>query len=454
MSAVIEQRTERPAKAVSAVVVAGLRRERWYRQPRLRRLGALLAAGLLLAVMTGEQGNGKDLLYSLRGTLASGRLWVCLGLGVVAWVLAETGAPLRAAAVRLLAPVTAPIARGGELAVRRRGVRVTAALVGLALAVFVPLALSRATNQVLVDWVGIYILLALGLNVVIGWAGLLDLGFVAFFAIGGYSAAFWTGHLPVKPPFELNPFLVIPVAMATCLIAGVLLGGPTLRLRGDYLAIVTLGFHEIIYLVAKNSDGLTNGSLGVFGIPHFSVGLGPVQYRWKLDPLDYWWLLLGLIVLAVLVLRRLEHSKVGRTWAAIREDEVAAAAHGVDTVKYKLMAFAIGASTSGAAGVVYASKVGFINPENFPLLYSVLVLAYVIFGGMGSIPGVLLGAGLLAWLPHALKDVVDQKDRFMYMGALLVVMMIYRPQGLLPARRRRRGEPTPARSSVQTGDAQ
>ncbi|MGW2400623.1 branched-chain amino acid ABC transporter permease [Kitasatospora sp. NPDC001664] len=409
--------------------LARLRTPRWYRLPRWRRLSALLGAGLLLAVMTGEQGNGRDLLYSLRGTLTGARLWLCLGLGVAVWAVAEL-AP-RAAAGRVAAVLPRPRLP--------RAAKPVLVVLGLAVAVLAPLGLSRATNQVLVDWVGIYVLLALGLNVVIGWAGLLDLGFVAFFAIGGYSAAFWTGHLPVKPPFELNPFLVIPVAMLTCLVAGVLLGGPTLRLRGDYLAIVTLGFHEIIYLVAKNAEGLTHGSNGAFGIPHFSVELGPVSYRWKLDPVDYWWLLLALIVLAVVVLRRLQHSKVGRTWAAIREDEIAAAAHGVDTVKYKLMAFAIGASTSGAAGVVYASKVGFVNPENFPLLYSVLVLAYVIFGGMGSLPGVLLGAGLLAWLPHALKDVVDQKDRFMYLGALLVVMMIYRPQGLIPAGGKRVG---------------
>ncbi|MER5636600.1 branched-chain amino acid ABC transporter permease [Kitasatospora sp. NPDC002227] len=430
MSTVLQ---DRPKTVV--VDVARLRRTRWHQQPRWRRLGALLALGALLTVMTGEQGSGKDLLYSLRGSLTSGRLWAFLGLGVAAWLLAELGAPVRTALRRAVRPA----ARARTWAAERRAVRLGGVLVVLALLIFVPLTLSKATNQVLVDWVGIYVLLALGLNVVIGWAGLLDLGFVAFFAIGGYSAAFWTGRLPVQPPVHLNPFLVIPVAMATCLVAGVLLGGPTLRLRGDYLAIVTLGFHEVIYLVAKNSDGLTGGSMGVFGIPHFSIDLGPIQYRWKLDPLDYWWLLLGLVVAVVLVLRRLEHSKVGRTWIAIREDEVAAAAHGVDTVRYKLMAFAIGASTSGAAGVVYASKVGFINPENFPLLYSVLVLAYVIFGGMGSVPGVLLGAGLLAWLPHALKDVVDQKDRFMYLGALLVAMMIYRPQGLLPARRRTSG---------------
>ncbi|MFE2550182.1 branched-chain amino acid ABC transporter permease [Streptomyces sp. NPDC059355] len=421
----------------SAEALAALRRHRWYERPRWRRLCTLTAVGVLLAVMTGEQGSGADLLLSLRTTFTGTALWAWIAAAVALWAVAEFGAAPRRA-VASGARAAAPLARIRPALDSRPGLRVALVVAGLAAAVFLPLLFDRSTNQVLVDWVGIYILLALGLNVVIGWAGLLDLGFVAFFAIGSYSTAFWSGQLPVKPPFELNPFLSIPVAMVTCLLAGILLGAPTLRLRGDYLAIVTLGFHEIIYLIAKNAESVTGGSLGVFGIPHFSVDLGPVQYRWGLDPLDYLWLLIGLITVLVLLFRKLVRSKIGRTWEAIREDEVAAAAHGVDTVKYKLMAFAIGASTSGVAGAVYASKVGFINPENFPLLYSVLVLAYVIFGGMGSIPGVLLGAALLAYLPHGLKDVVDQKDRFMYLGALLVVMMIYRPQGLLPARRRRR----------------
>ncbi|MFD7078797.1 branched-chain amino acid ABC transporter permease [Streptomyces sp. NPDC059918] len=427
-----------PPTRPSAEALAALRKVSWYRRPRPRRLCALLAVGVLLAVMTGEQGTGADLLFSLRTTFTGTALWAWIAAAAALWAVAEFGAAPRRAVARGARAAAAPLARIRPALDSRPRLRVALVVAGLAAAVLLPLLFDRSTNQVLVDWVGIYILLALGLNVVIGWAGLLDLGFVAFFAIGSYSTAFWSGHLPIKPPFELNPFLSIPVAMVTCLLAGILLGAPTLRLRGDYLAIVTLGFHEIIYLIAKNAESVTGGSLGVFGIPHFSVDLGPVQYRWGLDPLDYLWLLIGLITGLVLIFRKLVRSKIGRTWEAIREDEVAAAAHGVDTVKYKLMAFAIGASTSGVAGAVYASKVGFINPENFPLLYSVLVLAYVIFGGMGSIPGVLLGAALLAYLPHGLKDVVDQKDRFMYLGALLVVMMIYRPQGLLPARRRRR----------------
>ena len=302
----------------------------------------------------------------------------------------------------------------------------------------VPALVNVFWQEVLVSQMGIFVLLAVGLNLVVGWAGLLDLGFIAFFAVGAYSASYWTGHLPVAPPVTLNAFEAVPLSVVTCLLAGVLLGGPTLRLRGDYLAIVTLGFHEIVYLVAKNADGFTGGSRGVIGIPHFGVHVGPVNYDWTLDPLPYWYLVLFFLVVLVVVFGRLEHSRVGRIWTAIREDEVAAAASGIDTVRYKLLAFAIGASTSGLAGVVYSSKVGFISPENFPLVMSVLVLAYVVFGGMGSIPGVVAGAALLVWLPNFLRDYVKDTDRYMYLGGLLVVMMIYRPQGVIPSRRRQR----------------
>jgi branched-chain amino acid transport system permease protein len=307
----------------------------------------------------------------------------------------------------------------------------------LAFLIVLPLLVSTFWQQVLVDQVGMFVLVAIGLNVVVGWAGMLDLGFIAFFAIGAYSAAFWTGGLPVEPPVELNNFLVIPVAVLTCLIAGVLLGAPTLRLRGDYLAIVTLGFHEIVYLTAKNWTDFTGGPRGAES-DRFSVDLGFWSYEWGLDPQPYYWLQLGCVVLVLVLFARLEHSRVGRAWTAIREDEVAAAATGVDTVRFKLLAFAIGASTSGIAGVIYASKLGFINSEMFVVLLSVLALSYVVFGGMGSLVGVLMGTALLVWLPERLRDVVPTEDRYMYLGGLLVVMMIYRPQGLWPSRRRQR----------------
>src|SRR5581483_7708810 len=176
---------------------------------------------------------------------------------------------------------------------------------------------------------------------------------------------------------------------------GVILGAPTLRLRGDYLAIVTLGFGEIAYSFARNKTDVTGGDSGAFNIPHFSVHIGPIHYTWGLNQLPYYWILLTLIVIVFFLFRRLEHSRVGRAWAAIREDEVAAAACGVPTVRYKVLAFAIGASTSGFAGVLYAANIGFITDTDFVLQQSILVLVLVIFGGMGSMWGVLVGAAFL-----------------------------------------------------------
>jgi branched-chain amino acid transport system permease protein len=423
--------------APQASAMARLRGARWYQRPRYQRLAAMVVLALVLTMMTGEQGTTTDLFFALREDFSSVAplvfLAICLGVWAVREFWGERTAALSSAS-RGVAAVPLERVRGVWRSDRR--LRALVLVGAVAAAALVPLSLEPYWHQVLVDQIAIYALLAIGLNVVIGWAGMLDLGFVAFFAIGAYSAAFWTGALPVKPPVELNNFLVIPIAVATCLLAGLILGAPTLRLRGDYLAIVTLGFHEIVYITAKNVEGFTGGARGVSGVDHFSIDLGFFHYGWGLDPLPYYWLLLGFIVLLVFLFLRLEHSRVGRAWTAVREDEVAAAASGVHTVRFKLMAFAIGASTSGIAGVAYASKVGYFNPENFPILASVLVLSYVIFGGMGSVPGVLVGTAVLVWLPEVLRDYVDARDRYMYLGALLVVMMIYRPQGVWPSRRR------------------
>lgn len=450
--------TERPS-------AARLRQVAWYRQPRWRRLGAMLATAVLLAQVTGAQGARGDLFHALRENVTGPGIWIWLGVFLAIWAVREflhgwasrfaatvreaaaAGAERPGAASRTpgapwwVVHRAAPALAGrsfrlvSELVQRHRWSRWGAGMALLALLVALPELVSTFWQQVMVDQIGIYLMLAIGLNVVIGWAGMLDLGFIAFFAIGAYSAAFWTGALPVEPPVVLNNFLVIPLAVLTCLLAGLLLGAPTLRLRGDYLAIVTLGFHEIVYLTAKNWSDVTGGTRGAF-VESFSLDLGFLTYEWGLDPAPYYWLQLVLVVTLLLLFLRLEHSRVGRAWTAIREDEVAAAATGVNTVRFKLLAFAIGASTSGVAGVVYASKLGFINSEMFVVLLSVLVLSYVIFGGMGSIPGVLVGTAVLVWLPEWLRDAVDPQDRYLYLGGLLVVMMIYRPQGLWPSRRR------------------
>ncbi|MDQ3678944.1 MAG: branched-chain amino acid ABC transporter permease, partial [Actinomycetota bacterium] len=245
----------------------------------------------------------------------------------------------------------------------------------LALAVLLPLTLSSYWQGVLFFPVGVFVLLALGLNVVVGAAGLLDLGYVAFYAVGAYTTAVLTTSA------GWTAWEVLPVAVIVAIVAGVVLGAPTLRLRGDYLAIVTLGFGEIVRILAQNSGPLGEAR-GITGIPHPSALFG---IELKLDPLPYYYLALAAIVLAVFLSLRLHRSRVGRAWSAIREDEDAAEAMGVPTFTMKLWAFAIGASMGGLGGWVYASKVSFISPDNFPLFFSFIVLAAVVLGGMGSL---------------------------------------------------------------------
>jgi branched-chain amino acid transport system permease protein len=282
--------------------------------------------------------------------------------------------------------------------------------------------------------IGIYVLLGIGLNVVVGQAGLLDLGYVAFFAIGGYMMAV------LGTKFGWNFWEILVVGVLASALSGIVLGAPTLRLRGDYLAIVTLGFGEIVRITAQNTDYI-GGPRGIAGIPHpptlSTAEIGDVQpLRYGvLDPKPYYYLLVALIVLVIIFAKRLENSRVGRAWSAIREDEDAAELMGVPTFKFKLAAFAIGASIGGAAGVVWAGKVISIIPANFPFILSATILAAVVLGGSGNIPGVVLGAFLIAWLPERFRELQDY--RVLAFGAVLVLMMVLRPEGLLPSRRRK-----------------
>jgi branched-chain amino acid transport system permease protein len=405
------------------------------REPRWRRLASCLMVGLLLAVMTGPSGSVTARTKGFTGSLAFPRVLVFLAIGLGLWALFEAneafGGRLRArtravSGLRTRAFGTARTRLGGYAVV-------------LVVAALLPQVLNGFWQQVLVDQIGVYVLLALGLNVVVGFAGLLDLGYIAFFAIGAYVTAYFTNSLPVHPPFTLNPFWCFPIAVVAAIVAGVILGAPTLRLRGDYLAIVTLGFGEIIQIVANNLNNVTGGPQGVSNaVPHFSVHTLGLSYQWTLDNVPYYYLLLFLVVLVLIAFRLLEDSKVGRAWVAIREDEVAAEASGINALKYKILAFAIGASTSGFAGVLFASKIGFFDPGVFTVSASILVLVLVIFGGMGSLPGAIVGAAVLQWLPQALRGRIQQQDLFIYFGALLVAMMIFRPQGVVPSRRRAR----------------
>lgn len=315
----------------------------------------------------------------------------------------------------------------------------------LAVALAVPPQLPARWQSTLFVPIGLYVLLALGLNVVVGQAGLLDLGYVAFYAVGAYT----TAKLTTATGWDAWEALVPAVAVA--MLAGVVLGAPTLRLRGDYLAIVTLGFGEIVRIVAQNTDALGE-TRGITGIPHPRGFLG---VEFGNDPLPYVYLVLGAIVAAVAMKVRLRRSRVGRAWVAIREDEDAAEVMGVPTFRMKLWAFAIGASTGGLGGWVYASRVQFISPDNFQLFLSIIILAAVVLGGMGSIPGVIAGGFLIAFLPEYLRDAAAGERitswlntltgghagsiveyRVLLFGLALVLVMIFRPQGLLPSVRR------------------
>ncbi len=268
-------------------------------------------------------------------------------------------------------------------------------------------------------------LMAVGLNVVVGKSGILDLGYVAFFAIGAYTHAVMSAHT------KLNFWEILPFAMGFAMLAGVILGLPALRLRGDYLAIITLGFGEIVRIIAINTPAI-GGAAGLTGIPGPTSVLG-IEFS-VMDPRPYYWLTLTILLLVIWGVLRLSHRKPGRAWEAIREDEDVAEFMGVATLKYKLWAFIIGGAVGGIAGAIYASQIRSIQPELFTLNLSIMILACVVFGGMGNIWGVILGAVLLGYIPEKLRFLSDY--RIIFFGLLMVVMMNIRPNGLMPRKKR------------------
>jgi branched-chain amino acid transport system permease protein len=290
---------------------------------------------------------------------------------------------------------------------------------------------------------GLFVLAALGLNIVVGSAGLLDLGYVAFFGIGAYVAALTGNALLTNLNFHI-PFLlvVLVVAPVVAAIFGVLLGAPTLRLRGDYLAIVTLGFGEIVRITLNNLDPITRGPNGISSIPDPVVGGWSMGDGFSFAGFEisgnsvYFYLLLALIALTLGVIYRLSDSRIGRAWVAVREDEVAAAAMGINTTIIKLLAFGAGAWFAGMAGAVNAHLLTQVSPDSYTFPFSVLILAMVVLGGLGNPPGVVLGAIILTFLPEKLREFSD--IRFLVFGFALVLIMRFRPEGLLPSARRRR----------------
>jgi branched-chain amino acid transport system permease protein len=346
------------------------------------------------------------------------------------------------------------------------------AAVALAL-VLLPFALAMiGTTWVrIANFAVLYVLLALGLNIVVGFAGLLDLGYIAFYAVGAYCYA-----LLASPHFDIHlPFWVIlPIGAALAAFFGVILGAPTLKLRGDYLAIVTLGFGEIVRIFLNNLSqpvNITRGPQGIAQIDPFR--LGPLDFS-RTDvvlglaisgPMKYYWLLLAVLVIVIVINIRLQDSRIGRAWEAVREDEIAARAMGINTTNVKLLAFAMGASFGGIAGGMFAAMQSFISPESFVLVESIMVVAMVVLGGMGNIWGVMLGAVLLSFVPEVLRWTVAPAQqalfgrqliepeviRMLLFGLALVLVMLFRPAGLLPSQVRKRElageqEPGPQRA--------
>ena len=309
----------------------------------------------------------------------------------------------------------------------------------------------------ILDYALLYVMLALGLNIVVGFAGLLDLGYVAFYAVGAYFYAILASpHFDIHLPF----WVLLPGGALIACVFGVVLGAPTLRLRGDYLAIVTLGFGEIIRIFLNNLNApvnVTNGPQGINLIDPIRIADTPLNpavdvFGYSLSGAHaHYYLFLGLALLTIFVALRLQGSRIGRAWVAIREDEVAAVAMGIDTRNVKLLAFAMGATFGGVGGGLFAAFQGFVSPESFTLMESIMILCMVVLGGMGHIPGVVLGAILLTVLPELLRYigplqqalfgqvVVDPSDlRMLLFGMALVLVMIFRPEGIWPSPRRAR----------------
>ncbi len=305
---------------------------------------------------------------------------------------------------------------------------------------FLPRTWGSYWNYI-IGTVGIYVILGLGLNIIVGLAGQLVLGYVAFFAIGAYTIALLTA--PTPHHLMWNFWIVLVIGIILSALTGILLGLPILRLRGDYLAIVTLGFGEIIRILLS-SDLMSPYTGGPRGVP--SIG-GPTLLGKPFNTdIDFMYLIFLAVLVIIFITNRLQNSRTGRAWVAIREDEVAARATGINTFQSKLLALAIGAAFAGLGGVLFASRNQFTGPEDHTIMVSINVLALVIVGGMGSIPGIILGAFALKGLPEMLREL--DIYRLMFFGALLVVMMILRPEGLWPATRPRMEkqsqiEPTP-----------
>jgi branched-chain amino acid transport system permease protein len=403
--------------------------------------GLPLAAGVVVLPVAGAVLGAAGGLWTLVPRLWQRTLLYAIAAVLIVGVLREYG--LSALEAVLLALVVGGAVRGGvwvrplateryRRAQRQRGDLVrwlTYGVVALLL-LLLPQVLGIYGTSVL-DLVGLYVLMGLGLNIVVGYAGLLNLGYVAFFAIGAYTTGLLTS--PVSSAhLALNFWLVLPIAAVVTAVAAAALAIPVLRMRGDYLAIVTLGFGEIIriLILSDTFKGVLGGAQGIIEIP------SPALISAFTQPSEFYYLIVVACAIAAIVSLRVSESPTGRAWVAMREDEDVAEATGVNLVRHKLLAFALGASFAGVGGAIFASWVHSAFPNSFTLLVSINILSLVIVGGLGSIPGVIIGALVLVGLPEVLRAFADY--RMLTFGALLVLMMLARPEGLWPAQHRRR----------------
>ena len=299
---------------------------------------------------------------------------------------------------------------------------------GIAIAGFVlafPFIFSMYQSNIMITAL-IYVVLGLGLNIVVGLAGLLNLGYAAFYAVGAYTYALLNYH------YGLGFWVALPIGATLSALFGILLGFPVLRLRGDYLAIVTLGFGEIIRLVLENWNAFSFGPSGISNIPR--PGLFGMAMSLETATRYIYFLMVLAVIFTIFVVNRLQNSRIGRAWIALREDEIACQAMGIDKASTKLSAFALGAFWAGMVGTIFAAKTTFINPASFTIWESIIILCVVVLGGMGSIIGIFIGALTLILLPEYLR--AFQEYRMLVFGAVLVVMMVFRPGGIMPAVRR------------------
>ena len=322
-----------------------------------------------------------------------------------------------------------PTPRQAEQGLRRRWITLGLTIAGLLL---LPQVVGSFPSEI-IGIVGLYVLLGLGLNIVVGYAGMLDLGYVAFYAIGAYSVGILTS--PRSPLFapELSFWVAVPIVLVITTISGIIIGAPVLRLRGDYLAIVTLGFGEIIRVIVQSdwAAPLLGGAQGLTAVP------APSIFGFELrDPKAIYYLILACVLLVMFVAFRVKGARIGRAWNAMREDEQVAESMGVSIIKTKLLAFALGAALASFGGMIFAAKIGSLFPNTFGLIVSINVLAVIVLGGMGSIPGVVIGAFVLVGIPEVLREFGEY--RLLFYGLLLMVIMILKPEGVWPDVRRKR----------------